>query len=298
LRVFIFFAFQYFRFALGQPTRDRTYQTRGQLDKQSQCGVCSNANCDEDNSQKCLLCNSVFHKLCEQKWMEMFHIDGSWLCTVCHEIERAWSKEDFEFEEEDTNDLQERAFWTGEKKAAASRRCRDKKQGKTTKKVKENNIECIDLSSDEEEIDKNGQEQFYENSFDENNYGNDDGDIYYVEETGESFFFGFDTSNIDNNETGNADYKTGNRNDPFGEAVFAEVPNIETENADHETGNSDHKNGNFDHETGNADHETRNSDHETGNSNDYESRLKSKFLDSIENTQEESDDEEEIFILS
>ena len=211
--------------------------------------------------------------------MEMFHIDGSWLCTVCHEIEKAWANEDFEFEEEDSNDLQERAFWTGEKKAAASRRCRDKKQGKT-KKVKEKDIECIDLSSDEEEIDENGQEQF-----DENYYGNDDGDIYYVEETGESFFFGFDTSNIDDNnetgnadyETGNADYETGNSNDPFGEAVFAEVPNIETENADHETGNADH-------ETGNTVHETGNSDHETGNSNDNESRLKSKFLESIENT--------------
>ena len=204
--------------------------------------------------------------------MEMFHIDGSWLCTVCHEIEKAWANEDFEFEEEDTNDLQERAFWTGEKKAAASRRCRDKKQGKTTKKVKEKDIECIDLSSDEEEIDENGQEQFDGNNYDENNYGNDDdGDIYYVEETGESFFFGFDTSNIDNNETGNPDYETGN--------------------ADYETGNSDH-------ETGNTVHETGNSDHETGNSNDNESRLKSKFLASIENTQGESDDDEEIFILS
>ena len=237
--------------------------------------------------------------------MEMFHVDGSWLCTVCHEIEMAWSNEDFEFEEEDSNDLQERAFWTGEKKAAASRRCRDKKQGKKTKKVKEKDIECIDLSSDEEEIDENGQEQFDENNYDENYYGNDDdGDIYYVEETGESFFFGFDTSNIDNNEsrnadyeTGNADYETGNSNDPFGEAVFAEVPNMETENAYHETGNSDHETGNDDHETGNTTHETGNSDHETGNSNDHESRLKSKFLDSIENTQEESDDEE-IFILS
>ena len=234
--------------------------------------------------------------------MEMFHIDGSWLCTVCHEIEKAWANEDFEFEEEDTNDLQERAFWTGEKKAAASRRCRDKKQGKTTKKVKEKDIECIDLSSDEEEV-----EQFDENNYDENYYdGNDDdGDIYYVEETGESFFFGFDTSNVDNNETGNtdyetgnadyetgnADYETGNSNDPFGEAVFAEVPNIETENADHETGNAVH-------ETGNTVHETGNSDHETGNSNDQESRLKSKFLASIENTQGESDDDEEIFILS
>ena len=240
----------------------------------------------------------------------MFHIDGSWLCTVCHEIEKAWANEDFEFEEEDSNDLQERAFWTGEKKAAASRRCRDKKQGKTTKKVKEKDIECIDLSSDEEEIDENGQEQFDENNYDENYYGNDDGDIYYVEETGESFFFGFDTSNIDNNETGNADYETGNAdyetgnsNDPFGEAVFAEVPNIETENADHETGKSDHETGNADHETGNTVHETGNtvhetgnSDHETGNSNDNESRLRSKFLESIENTQDESDDE--IFILS
>jgi hypothetical protein len=131
---------KYFRFALGQSTRDRTYQTRGQLDRQSQCGVCSNANCDEDNSKKCLFCNSVFHKLCEKKWMEMFHIDGSWLCTVCHKIETAWSAEDFEYEEDDPNDLQERAFWTGEKKAAASQRYRNKKQGKTTKKSKKTSV--------------------------------------------------------------------------------------------------------------------------------------------------------------
>ena len=120
---------KYCRFALGQPTRDRTYQTRGQLDKQSQCRVCSNANCDKDNSQKCLLCNSVFHKHCEKKWKEMFYSDGSWLCTVCHKIETAWTAEEFDFEEED---LSERP--TREKKAAASRRCQDRKQGKTTKK--------------------------------------------------------------------------------------------------------------------------------------------------------------------
>ena len=73
---------------------------------------------------------------------------------------------------------------------------------------------------------------------------------------------------------------------------------IETQNADNETGNADHETGNSDYETRNSDHETGNSDHETGNSNDNESRLKSKFLASIENTQQESDDEEEIFILS
>ena len=123
---------KYFRFALEQPTRGRTYQTRGHLDKQFTCGVCSNANCDKDNSQKCLLCNSVFHKLCEKKWKEMFFIDGSWLCSVCHEIEAAWSAEDFEYEEEDPNDLQERAFRNGKKKAAASRRYQIKKRAKTT----------------------------------------------------------------------------------------------------------------------------------------------------------------------
>ena len=123
---------KYFRFALEQPTRDRSYQTRGQLDKQSKCGICSNDNCDEDNSQKCLMCNSVFHKLCEKKWKDLFHMDGSWLCRVCHEIEKAWSAEDFEYEEEDPNDLQARAFRTGEQKAASSRRYRNKKQGKIT----------------------------------------------------------------------------------------------------------------------------------------------------------------------
>ena len=82
--------------------------------------------------------------------MEMFHIDGSWLCTVCHEIETAWSAEDFEYEEEDPNDLQERAFCTGEKKAAASRRYRNKKQGKTTKKLSAGGLQpiiCNDLNN-------------------------------------------------------------------------------------------------------------------------------------------------------
>jgi hypothetical protein len=134
---------KYFRFALEQPTRDRSYQTRGQLDKQSKCGICSNANCDEDNSQKCLMCNSIFHKLCEKKWKDLFHMDGSWLCTVCHEIEKAWSAEDFEYEEEDPNDLQERAFRTGEQKAAASRRYRNKKQGKTKTTDLNNNFSLL-----------------------------------------------------------------------------------------------------------------------------------------------------------
>ena len=75
----------------------------------------------------------------------MFHgSDGSWLCTVCHKIETAWSnsKEDFEFREDDPN---------GEKKAAASIRYQDKKKGKKTKK----STKALNFSAGEPIVDLN-----------------------------------------------------------------------------------------------------------------------------------------------
>ena len=113
---------KYFRFAIEEPTRGRTYRSRVHLDKQSQCGVCSKVICDENSSiKKCALC--TFHNCC-QKNTESLSNDG-WLCTVCHKIERAWSTEDSEFREDDPNE---------ETKTATPIRYQDKKKG--SKKIR------------------------------------------------------------------------------------------------------------------------------------------------------------------
>ena len=69
------------------------------------------------------MCNITFHNCCQKNEARLSN--GSWLCTVCHKIETAWSTEDSEFREDDPN---------GEEKTAASIRYQDKKKGKKTKK--------------------------------------------------------------------------------------------------------------------------------------------------------------------
>ena len=111
----------------------------------------------------------------------------------------------------DSNDEVAKSYFTGAQKAAASRKCRDKKQGKKTK-VKQQNIECIDLSSDEE-VDQN-----------DDDYSDDQNDIYEIE-VDDDFLFG-DTSNDTN------DYS-------WGEVVYADNPldnSIVTIEPDNETG--------------------------------------------------------------
>ena len=68
--------------------------------------------------------------------------DGSWLCTVCHKIETAWSTEDLEFREDDPN---------GEEKTAASIRYQDKKKGKKIKK----STKALNFSAGEPSFDLN-----------------------------------------------------------------------------------------------------------------------------------------------
>ena len=111
--------------------------------------------------------------------MDLYHKDGSWLCQTCTTIEINWSKEDFDYEEEDKNDEIEKAYVSGATKAASQRKFRDKKQNKK-KKVKE--IECIDLSSDEEEEEED--EDIIE-TIDDETYG-DDTNIFLFGETNDS----------------------------------------------------------------------------------------------------------------
>ena len=81
--------------------------------------------------------------------------------------EKAWAIEDFDYEEFDSNDNIDRKYETGEKKAKASKKCREKKK---QNKNKSKQIECIDLSSDEEQ----------EPEMEENDDDPDDGDIEFV----------------------------------------------------------------------------------------------------------------------
>ena len=67
-----------------------------------------------DNSVvNCVLCGCIFHKSCETQWNEKFHVDGSWLCSICYEIEISWSEEDFNHDEVDFDDEIERKYSNG-----------------------------------------------------------------------------------------------------------------------------------------------------------------------------------------
>ena len=70
------------------------------------------------------MCGGEFHHHCDRGWSNRYHK----ICKQCHEWERAWANEDFEFEEEDEDD-------------------------RPVKKRKQDNkkVECIDLVSSDED---------------------------------------------------------------------------------------------------------------------------------------------------
>eukprot|EP00092_Neocalanus_flemingeri_P102066 GFUD01130529.1.p1 GENE.GFUD01130529.1~~GFUD01130529.1.p1 ORF type:complete len:892 (+),score=218.64 GFUD01130529.1:118-2793(+) len=138
---------KYFRSALGVQIKEREYseqKSRSGLDNKAKCGECGQQS-SSSSRVLCALCSSSFHKKCESGWESNYHADGTWLCKECHKNEKAWDKEDFNYEEYDKNDEMGKAFFSG----AAQKAARLKRKAKKEKKVKD--IECIDLSSDEEE---------------------------------------------------------------------------------------------------------------------------------------------------
>ena len=134
---------KYFRSARGIQVKEREYSTqksRAVLDNGIKCEVCREGVGDDGLS--CVLCGGRYHGKCLPSWRGGLQQDGNWLCRKCEKYEAAWREEDAKYEEYDESDEIGRAHTSGEKKKAA--RIRNKK------KVKSKEIECIDLSSDEE----------------------------------------------------------------------------------------------------------------------------------------------------
>ena len=71
-----------------------------------------------------------------------FHTEGSFLCAPCWKWEEAWSREDFDYEEEDADDeIGKAVVYRPAKK-------------KSKKENKKREIECIDLLSSDEETEE------------------------------------------------------------------------------------------------------------------------------------------------
>ena len=50
------------------------------------------------------MCGNFQHKTCDDLYAANYCEDGTWLCRVCsrcHRVERAWGREDFDYEEID-----------------------------------------------------------------------------------------------------------------------------------------------------------------------------------------------------
>ena len=96
--------------------------------------------CEENSKTKkkflCVLCNRCFHQGCLDQTKTTQQND-SFLCNDCEPNVGLWRKEDFYFDEEDAEDGKESKPVFAKKKAPKIPKKRD--------------IECIDLSSDEEE---------------------------------------------------------------------------------------------------------------------------------------------------
>ena len=140
---------KYFRSALGIQVKEREYssqKSRVGLDRELRCEVCSQRVGGGGGRVSCALCGSLCHKSCLSSWSGQMQADGNFLCGDCTKYEQAWQQEDFSYEEYDENDEIARAHTSGGMKKAARHR---RKAAKT--KTKSEKIECIDLSSDEDE---------------------------------------------------------------------------------------------------------------------------------------------------
>ena len=180
---------KYFRLCSGGDSKAREYsqqKSRSHLDTKSQCGLCSKNAKKDDYCVKCLLCGSLYHKSCQTDWDQKYHPDGSWLCKVCHEIEKAWRQEDFDYEECDLNDNNNAK--TGEEKPKMASRRKSAKRSKAAKKANKKSIECIELSSDESEEE-------------EENITDEDDEIEFQQK----YFFGIDFSDSSSHSDANLD---------------------------------------------------------------------------------------------
>jgi len=160
---------KYYRSAQEVQIKERQYTENTSnvyLDNESKCKKCDKVGSLE-NRIKCTLCGSMVHKPCDSRLEKRF-VGTAWVCKSCQKIEQAWSQEDYEFEEYDSNDNIGKAYVSG----AAKKNLRLKRKGKSSKKGKnKTEFEVVDLSSDEEvadsdEEDDNDIQMISEDEFD------------------------------------------------------------------------------------------------------------------------------------
>ena len=160
---------KYYRSALGLPTREREYsdsKSNQYLDDDTKCSKCDKVG-NVDKRVMCALCRRFYHHQCDESYQDKF-IGSVWLCKDCHKFEKAWRKEDFDFEEYDEADEQNGTkFVSGAKKSARAK-----------KKKKNENIEVVDLSSDEEMDDDDDDDIQYLSGDEQESFDADDLDPF------------------------------------------------------------------------------------------------------------------------
>ena len=132
---------KYYKLALGLTGKERQYNevtSRVAQDKALKCCVCEENSKTKKKKFLCVLCNQCFHLNCLPQGKDSPSSE-SFLCDQCQVNADLWKKEDFDFDEVDSSDVpgKESNFVYAKKKAP--------------KVPKKKDIECIDLSSDEEE---------------------------------------------------------------------------------------------------------------------------------------------------
>lgn len=153
---------KYYRMVQGKHAKSRSFETASNvyLDDQTACSICDKVG-DTSPAMRvmCALCRNFCHKSCDKNYAAKYCEDGTWLCRRCHRVEKAWGREDFDFEEDDPSDEYGKAYkysdgGTKKKEALAKARAAKIAKKKAEKAVKKNiNVELVTLSSDEEELD-------------------------------------------------------------------------------------------------------------------------------------------------
>ena len=152
---------KYYRMVMGQHAKSRTFVTATNvyLDDETPCSVCDKVgDTSPDARVMCALCRNFYHKKCDDRYAAKYCEEGTWLCRRCHRVEKAWGREDFDYQEDDPSDNYGKAYKYNEggskkKEALAKARAAKIAQKKAEKAAKQNiQVELVTLSSDEEDV--------------------------------------------------------------------------------------------------------------------------------------------------
>ena len=152
---------KYYRMVMGKHAKSRTFVTATNvyLDDETPCSVCDKVgDTSADKRVMCALCRNFYHKKCDDRYAAKYCEDDTWLCRRCHRVEKAWGREDFDYQENDPSDNFGKAYkynegGTKKKEALAKARAAKIAQKKAEKAAKQNiQVELVTLSSDEEDV--------------------------------------------------------------------------------------------------------------------------------------------------